>query len=101
MKVPLHTVVLQWNLSKPNTITVDVDTVDDQLYQKNVHRRMLSKACQIILTRRLGYKVAFYKPHKTLNPCGAYILVYDLACEGIYIQRFFYQDSSAKFRAWC
>ena len=27
--------------------------VDDKLYQKNVHRRMLSDSCQIILTRRV------------------------------------------------
>ena len=50
---------------------------DGKLYQKNYCKRILSKSRQIILMRRLGYEVAFFKPHKALKPRGAYILVYD------------------------
>ena len=32
---------------------------------------------------RLGYEDAFFKPHKTLNPRGAYMFVYDSAYENM------------------
>ena len=56
--------------------------VDGELYQKNVRRRILcvtpdNPHMENWRFGRLGYEVAFFKPHKALKPRGAYILVYD------------------------